>query len=60
MTKRVHEKDTQTVTLVFSLEALNDFEDFLESRESDIALDMENFGALEKIFFEYFGRKPSE
>jgi len=39
---------------------LNDLEDFLLSRESDIALEMENFYQLKSIFKRIIGRKASK
>ena len=38
--------------------AQNNLQNFLLSRESDIALDMENFGDLLEVFTEWFKRKP--
>jgi vacuolar-type H+-ATPase subunit I/STV1 len=38
----------------------NDLIKFLLSRESDIALDMENFGILRSVFKALIGREPKE
>jgi len=42
-----------------ALVKLYELSKFLLSRESDIALEMEDFGCLKELFVEIFGREPS-
>ena len=47
-----------SISIVFDKPTINDFIEFLRTRESDIALEMENFGLLKNIFISLIGREP--
>jgi len=46
------------ISIVFTKPTINSLIEFLKIRESDIALNMENFGLLRDLFVAVIGRGP--